>query len=73
MGPAFKNLKYTVGYITSFNRRLLLSLYPEVSSQIVLNMQNGGLGNNPRPAQATIKVLGRFLQSGDSAEPRIWN
>jgi hypothetical protein len=45
----------------------------KVSSRIVLNMQNGGLGNNPKPAQATIKVLGRFLQSGDSAEPRIWN
>jgi hypothetical protein len=39
-----------------------------VSSRIVLNMQNGGLGRNPRPAQATIKVHGRFLQSGDSAD-----
>jgi hypothetical protein len=34
----------------------------KVISQIVLNMQNGGLGNNPRPVQAMIKVLGRFRQ-----------
>jgi hypothetical protein len=36
----------------------------KVSSRIVVNMQNGGLGYSPRPAQATIKVLGRFHQSG---------
>jgi hypothetical protein len=39
-----------------------------VSSQIVLYMQNGGLGKNSRPAQASVKVIGHFLQSRNSAD-----
>jgi hypothetical protein len=44
----------------------------KVSGRSITNMQNSGLGRIPKPAQAAIKVLGRFHQRGDSARPRPW-